>query len=73
MVGRRKRKRETRCMPARGVCRADAAEEYPALKNNSPWDGDEEKRGENPEVVHISRLGSGRTRGVGPSVPGWCS
>lgn len=28
-----------------GVCRADAAEEYPAPKNNSPWDGDEEKRG----------------------------
>ena len=56
-----------------GLQSKDAAEDYPALKNNSPWDGDEEKRGENPEKVHILRLGSGRIRGVGPSVPGWCS
>ena len=57
----------------RGLQSKDAAEDYPALKNNSPWDGDEENGGENPEKVHILRLGSGRIRGVGPSVPGWCS
>ena len=55
-----------------GLQSKDVAEEYPALKNDSPWDGDEEKRRENPEKVHISRLGSGRISGVGPSVPGWC-
>lgn len=68
-----KKKGDKMCAWEGGLQSKDAAEEYPALKNNSPWDGDEEKRGGNPEKVHILRLGSGSwIRGVGPSVPGWC-